>query len=187
MLADMGRVFPNDMWLAKASKLVNAAIAMNERSWLPAVTFMNGEPPEKWESFERRVFEIPGEHLTELFREASGANQDIIRRYMHNLGTMCHRLEDQAIDLNSAVSTMRQGDAFGSMLSMVGNLGDNPGQLLTQLTAGGDNIEGIAESLAQNPHIAGMVTEVADKVDLGKIMGMLPMLKGLQAPPGDKS
>ena len=182
MLADLARVFPNDMWLAKATKLVNAAIAMNERSWLPAVAFMGGEPPERWDSFERSLFEIPQEHLTTLFTEASDANKDVIRRYMHNLATMCARLNQQAAELNTAVSSMRQGDAFGSIMGMIGELNDNPAQLITQLTSGDGGLGEIAEGLSQNADIANMVGEVASKVDMSKVAGLLPLLQGAVQP-----
>lgn len=177
MLADLGRVFPNDLWVAKAAKLVNAAIAMNERSWLPAVAFMAGEPPEKWDSFDRALFEMPAEHVAGLFGEASEANKDVIRRYMHNLATMCRRLKDKAEELNTAVSSMRQGDAFESMLGMVGELQENPAQLISQLTADNGSLGGIAEGLAQNPDIAGMVGELAGKMDLAKMAGLMPLLQ----------
>lgn len=180
MLTDLGRVFPNDVWLGRASRLLNAAVAMNERSWLPALAFMNGEPPEKWSSVERRFFEMPAEHMTGLMHEVSEQNKDVVRRYMHNLATMCNRLKDQAAELNSAVSSMRQGDAYGSVLDMIGGLSDNPGQLLSQLTSQQGQLEGLAESLAQNPEIASMVGEVAGQMDLTKVVGMLPALGGLQ-------
>ena len=183
MLADLARVFPNDLWLAKATKLVNAAIAMNERSWLPAVAFMGGEPPERWDSFERSLFEIPQEHLATLFAEASEATKDVIRRYMHNLATMCSRLAQQATELNSAVSSMRQGDAFGSIMGMIGELNENPAQLISQLASGdGGGLGGIAEGLSQNADIADMVGEMASKVDMSKVAGLLPLLQGAVQP-----
>ena len=101
---------------------------------------------------------------------------------MHNLATMCVRLDQQAAELNTAVSSMRQGDAFGSIMGMIGELNDNPTQLITQLTSSDGSLGGIAEGLSQNADIANMVGELASKMDMSKVAGLLPLLQGAAQP-----
>lgn len=185
-LKDLGVVFPDDQWIAKAVHLLNSAIAMDERSWVPMAAFMAGEPTERWTGFPRKVFEIPGNHMALLHEEMSESNRQVVMRYMQNLSTIAHRMQDQNKELNQTISNMKQSDAFADMLSMVNDFNNNPASVLQALTGGdgGNGAEQMAESLAQNPHIAQMVQQVAEKVDVSQLASMLPLLggAGLQPP-----
>ena len=81
-LKDLGTVFPNDQWIAKAQGLLNAAIAMDECSWVPVTAFMAGEEASRWAVFPRKVFEIPAEHLAALHEEMNESNRQAAGRYM---------------------------------------------------------------------------------------------------------
>ena len=173
-------VFPDDQWVAKAVHLLNSATAMNERSWVPVATFMNGESVERWPLFQRTLFEIPAEHVTQLFEQMNDSNKGIVNRYMQNLSTIASRLEGQNKDLNDTVSSMKQSDAFGSVLSMLDDFNNNPGAVIQKLT-GGDaaGIENMAETLSQNPQVAQMVNQVAENIDVTQLATVLPLLGGL--------
>ena len=58
-LHDIGRVFPDNQTVAKASALVSAAVSMDENTFVPALVFMDGKPESEWKTMERQMFQIP--------------------------------------------------------------------------------------------------------------------------------
>jgi hypothetical protein len=153
---------------------------MNERSWVPMAAFMAGEPANRWTDFPRSVFEVPAKHMASLHVEMSESNRQVAMRYMQNLATIAHRMQEQNKELNETISSFKQSDAFGDMLSMMNDFNDNPASLLQALTGGDGGIgaEQMAESMAQNPHIAQMIQQVTEKVDMSQLASMLPLLGG---------
>lgn len=184
LLKNLGTVFPDDQWIAKAVHLMNSAIAMDEKSWVPVLAFMNGEPADRWPVFERKLFEIPADHLMQLHHEMTDSNKGVVNRYMQNLATIATRMNGQMDELNETVSSMKQSDAFGSVLGMLNDFNNNPTDLIQKLTSGdGGGMENMAESLAQNPQIAQMVHQVAENLDVSQLASVLPLLGGLGGPP----
>lgn len=177
-LKNLGIVFPDDQWVAKATKLVNSATAMDERSWIPMASFMNGESDTKLESFERQMFQIPAAHLVSLMQEMNETNQDVVKRYVHNLATICRRMKEYATDFNETVSEIKQSDAYGSVLGLIQDFNDDPTAAIQKITAN-QGLDQMAEGLSQNPQVASMVEQMAGNLDMSQIATVLPMLGDL--------
>jgi hypothetical protein len=177
-LRDLSNVFPNDMMLAKAIKLVDAAINLDERTFVPSMIFMDGQPQQNWTNFERNMFQIPSTHLQQLWNEMNDQNKDVCKRYMLKLATICSRLESQFTDLNATVGAIKQSDAFGSVTDMLNEFNQNPAAMIQQLTSNSDlnGFENIAEVLSQNPEISNIVGNLAENIDISQIASILPSL-----------
>lgn len=170
-LVDLGVVFPDDEIVGKASRLLNTCMSMNENSYVPALTFMNGKPVEVWRTLDRTMFEIPGAHLQGLVQQMNDENRAIMQRYIDNMAELVGRINEDCGTLNKTLGELKQGDAFSQIQAFT----NNPQELLASATSGKlfSKLGGVADSLDQSKELEEMSATLSKSME-----GLAPLLAG---------
>jgi len=170
-LHDIGRVFPDNQMVAKASALVSAAVSMDENTLVPALVFMDGKPEDEWRTMERQMFQIPAAEMASLIADMTPDNKAIMQRYVDNLGTILTRTLAQRDELNRVVGDLKQGGAMEKIQGLV----KDPQKALS-LLQDPSALGGLGEGLLSNPQAGAMMQDLQPMV-MAAMSNLVPHLQ----------
>ena len=153
-LQDIGRVFPDNQTVAKASALLNCAVAMDEDSLIPALVFMDGQPAAEWKTLNRRMFQIPANRMDELLKQMNKENKAIMQRYVDNMATILQRTLAHKDDLNRTVAELKQGQTMEKLQALT----KDPQKAMALLQNPGA-LESLGEGILSNPEAMQLVEQ----------------------------
>lgn len=154
-LHDIGRVFPDNQTVAKASALVSAAVSMDENTFVPALVFMDGKPESEWKTMERQMFQIPLPQMEALAGGMTPENRAIMQRYVDNMSTILTRTLAQRDELNKAIGDLKQGGLMEKLQGVI----SNP-QTAMSLLQDPAALGGLGEALLSNPEAGAMMEQM---------------------------